>query len=309
MDDVANRLKKTARKLAAVYYVERYAPPSWAVDFVGSPLYMELVHRVICYTMDTRIKLVKKVLLERQPVNIGMDTLYNVDLMVKTFGFGGSRSGYSQACASSLAPNIAMYCQTPVFGSDGDIVHVINSIGYAFDDEEQEDYKYFIGGNRIAELVVALSKVYQLVFCCAKDNDLRKIALAFVGGGAFSYKFPGGSDEYCERVFIPALRIVLSDPVNAHVTHVGLFSACSVPSGCKKLIKSCGFKYKDHGYVPAALSDPKTLYQNAWDPHSIVGNGNAGDRSLDGYFGRSTAMGMLCFPPTNPYIVMQNMNV
>lgn len=30
--------------------------------------------------------------------------------------------------------------------------------------------------------------------------------------------------------------------------------------------------------------------------------GFAGDNSLDGYFGRSTAIGALSFPPLNPYI-------
>ena len=46
--------------------------------------------------------------------------------------------------------------------------------------------------------------------------------------------------------------------------------------------------------------DPKDcLYVNAWDPHSIVGNGNEFDNSLDGYFGRSTAMGFLSCPFIN----------
>lgn len=42
------------------------------------------------------------------------------------------------------------------------------------------------------------------------------------------------------------------------------------------------------------------LYINAWDPWSLVGNGHAGDASLDGYFGRSTPMALLCWPETNP---------
>ena len=311
--DVIKKLKKTAKQLASVY-PERYAQPSWTIDLVGSPLYMKLAHNVVCYTMDTRTELVKKVLLERQPVNIGMELLYNVDLMVKTFGFGGGKSGYTLACThTALAPNIAVYCQTPVFNDN--LVHVINSVGFAFDNDEQEDYKYFLEAKydaNYSELVNALSKMYQMVFKCAKDHKLHKIALAFVGGGAFSYKFPGGSEAYYEHVYIPALKIVLTNPDNAHVTHVGLLGADSMPSSdkkCKTLIKKCGFKYKDYGYVPAALTDPNTLYQNAWDPHSIVGNGNAGDRSLDGYFGRSTAMGMLCFPPTNPYITIESIDV
>lgn len=44
------------------------------------------------------------------------------------------------------------------------------------------------------------------------------------------------------------------------------------------------------------------LWLNAWDPHSVVGNGNMNDSSLDGYYGRSSSLGLMCFPLTNPWI-------
>jgi len=46
------------------------------------------------------------------------------------------------------------------------------------------------------------------------------------------------------------------------------------------------------------------LFQNAWDPHFVAGNGNEQDFSLDGFFGRSSAISVLTFPPTNPFIRM-----
>ena len=46
----------------------------------------------------------------------------------------------------------------------------------------------------------------------------------------------------------------------------------------------------------------KTLFVNAWDPFSMVGNGNAKDDSLDGQWGRISAMAVLCWPLTNPHI-------
>ena len=42
-----------------------------------------------------------------------------------------------------------------------------------------------------------------------------------------------------------------------------------------------------------------TLYINAWDPWSIIGNGNAGDTSLDGYWGRNSNMSVLGWSMTN----------
>lgn len=46
----------------------------------------------------------------------------------------------------------------------------------------------------------------------------------------------------------------------------------------------------------------ESLIINAWDPFSLVGNGNAGDISLDGYIGRISAAGVLSWPITNPQI-------
>ena len=45
--------------------------------------------------------------------------------------------------------------------------------------------------------------------------------------------------------------------------------------------------------------DDETLIVNAWDPHSLVGNGNAADNSLDGFVGRHTAVAVLCWPAVN----------
>ena len=50
--------------------------------------------------------------------------------------------------------------------------------------------------------------------------------------------------------------------------------------------------------------DPKDLgttaaVVNSWDPHSFPGNGNFADKSLDGWYGRSTDAGVLGNPLTN----------
>ncbi len=47
---------------------------------------------------------------------------------------------------------------------------------------------------------------------------------------------------------------------------------------------------------------PDALFVNAWDPHSLPGNGNAGDISLDGYVGRSSAVHLYGWGVSNPYL-------
>ena len=70
----------------------------------------------------------------------------------------------------------------------------------------------------------------------------------------------------------------------------------------EKIINEYSCNYEFVGKIPKILNDENTLYQNAWDPHSMVGNGNYGDNSLDGYFGRHTGIHFLCWPQTNPNI-------
>lgn len=65
--------------------------------------------------------------------------------------------------------------------------------------------------------------------------------------------------------------------------------------------------YEDIGLFPGNIENVKgnlenTLFVNAWDMLSVVGNGNALDVSLDGFIGRNTSVAILSTSLTNPYI-------
>ena len=49
-----------------------------------------------------------------------------------------------------------------------------------------------------------------------------------------------------------------------------------------------------------------TLFINAWDPWSIIGNGNDADNSLDGFWGRNSNLSVLGWSETNPYLTQGN---
>ena len=64
---------------------------------------------------------------------------------------------------------------------------------------------------------------------------------------------------------------------------------------------------EDLGWFPNLFEDPwvykpKTLFVNAWDPHSVPGNGNEADESLDGRIGRITNIAVNGTPMTNPHM-------
>ena len=48
------------------------------------------------------------------------------------------------------------------------------------------------------------------------------------------------------------------------------------------------------------------LFVNSWDPHSMLGNGNRIDDSLDGKFGRCSAIAVLGWPGTNLHVRYKN---
>jgi hypothetical protein len=62
----------------------------------------------------------------------------------------------------------------------------------------------------------------------------------------------------------------------------------------------------DGGFIPDTLDTDvdmeKTLYVNAWDPWSMIGNGNERDSSLDGHWGRCSNMAVLGWSLTNQAI-------
>ena len=106
------------------------------------------------------------------------------------------------------------------------------------------------------------------------------------------------------EAFLPALDEALSS-TRPRIELIGLMGAARdkrMAVAVKQLVQSHGYEYQPFGDIPAILFSADTLYQNAWDPHSIVGNGNAGDNSLDGFFGRFTMMHFLCWPRTNQHM-------
>ena len=120
--------------------------------------------------------------------------------------------------------------------------------------------------------------------------DVTTIAMSFVGCGAFAGLFPYSMKD---EIFIP-MFLKVNKRMNKHYKVV--FLGDEAPNGfqCIGRIPKCFNSLKDIENV---------LFVNAWDPHSIPGNGNGSDHSLDGQFGRRTAIGLLGWGLSNPKLV------
>lgn len=298
-----------AKNLRTIYH-SGYKFPPWAIEKVQNN-FDELMRSVrVYYPESASIDVVKKLYTEREPVNIETRRHYYLDKLKETFGW--STGFYSRyfADTDTLAPNIAVY--TPTFvnynGNTNTLVHIINSIGYAFDSVRQPDFKFFIKfeDNRRTELLIeAYKHVFKKIYRCAKDLKMNTVVMSMVGGNNFAvnYRGSGGTEgirAFQENVWVPAFLDVWKRNRNLKTVFMG---AESEP-GFKKLNNLMRGTFRDTGRFPsniARIEPSKTLFVNAWDPLSLPGNGNSGDHSLDGFIGRVTNIAVNGSGMTNPF--------
>lgn len=278
--------KDNFKKLYQIYY-SSFRPPKWIfkpeiwnkLDFKES---------IIFYNQKDQLEDVIKVATEREPVNIAMKRVYDRKALNSTFGWEISYYGRYYNDHKKLAPNIAIYAKTPVrAGKVNRTAHVLNLIGYAFDSRVQPDYKYF-ENKSFYTLLNRYVKVWKYAFICAKLKKLTQIHISAVGGGAFAPTNISGA-KFISQILQPAIE-----------------KARRAEDKSKKIkliwTSNPEFIVPDSFSTISQKEMNKTLYINAWDPWSMVGNGNEGDNSLDGFWGRSSALAPLCWPLSNPYI-------
>lgn len=275
-------------------YDSQYAPPKWPMEDCnwltsGTNLQGSIA---VYYHRDDNAEDVKMCMRDRQCVNIGFDTVNPRSKVT---------SGYTNMWKTSggkLPPNYALYTHTPVTSEDemfqGEWRHVFNAVGFAFDDKRQPDFEYFVVGNRTGELEKYYFRVMRLVFTCAKDLELEKVAMCYLGGSAFKTNLPTNVyGRYAEIVAQAVARAIASCHYTGELYSIGTKNE-EDKEFYQKLSTAVGRTYtRCLGRIPQAWADETTdniLFVNAWDPHSMPGNGNKGDYTLDGYCGKHSAI-------------------
>lgn len=290
-------------------YYDRYKPPSQTNEFVQSSLFETLSKKVICF-YDNNIETAKYLTSVRDLTNIENEQRFDVTMYNQIIG-EYNKSGYNMFYNknNTLPDNIALYCQAPLINSNRNI-HVINSIALGFDKNTQPDYKYFKENNWNMELLInRLSTSFTYAFQCAKILNLDSIVLSHIGGGWFSSLYPNNYND----LYIASLEKALINFYKQYPNLIQNLKLSMMGNPNPNLIQNINKMFQNNnltkhliifpiGYVPNIMDNENTLYMNAWDPHSYVGNGNKGDNSLDGFMGRNLLMHYLCCPFTNKYI-------
>ena len=244
---------------------------------------------------------------QREPVNMAMDTTLSHKACLKDY-FGYSEGYYLAASQRGrvFPEQIAILCETPVSSSGLSpqlltIAHVINVVGIAFDSPQQPDALYFSRGgysplwvadDKIVEFIGKMEVVYGFAFRAAATLG-KTLVLAAIGAGAFRPQNWKTESDFVRKVIEVAV-----EKVKHKFPQVETISAWKNPP----LLIPNGLFFPPGVYRP--IEDK--LFMNAWDPFSMPGNGNKMDRSLDGFWGRSSAISLLCWPRSNPYLKTQS---
>ena len=262
---------------ARTIYLMDTSFPKWTVNE-----HMWTTHNfsdtVVFYHKEDSLETVKKLALEREPCNIGMRRLYDADAMQRRFG-------WKHGAYDTTSPNIAVYCHATVHTPEKKFfnVHVLNLIGCALDSPRQPDFQRYKTKD---DVIGFYRNMWRLALEAVKTLKKSKFQLYNVGGGAFAGKY---GNNFTIEIFEPAFLPLVPEFEVAGIQILGY-----------------NFEQKrfNGGFIPGCLNEPtqdleNTVYVNAWDPWSLIGNGNEMDNSLDGWWGRCSNMAVLGWYKTN----------
>jgi len=221
-------------------------------------------------------------------------------------------------------------------------VHVINLVGYSFNCKEQPDYKYFLEKygesddnfyeetvdlndatqghndvtplhkNGLKELVGMYTEIWMKAFAALmhlKDEgvNIENIHIFNVGGDKASTRLAPitftdeNNNKFIEEVFVPSFTPIYEKLKRKKITIKGLVDEKDL---------SQGFVREEDFKIPNSLFEDEkngllqtTLYVNACNPWSLIGNGNSSENSLNGHWGRCSNMSVLGWGMTNVFLM------
>jgi hypothetical protein len=286
-------------ELNETYYPE-FKMPQKSIDMAKSSYLDDFAKETIVYHRgDYNKNIIYRTVCQREPTNIGNQQFYDKQLLKKYSKKWSRRTKikeYTQSYYKTyyekfqmLAPNIAVYCYTPVFfRNQTKNIHLINLIALAFDDKSQMDYRCY---KKIEDIThrnyyffIHMQECWNYAFHCAQSKGIKNLYFFGIGEGAFSLLL---DDLQIDRNYFKTAFESVYKKYHINVLNYPVDECNRIPN-----VIFSDFSEKELKNV---------LFVNAWDPHSICGNGNTSDNSLDGYFGRSSCCGILSWPLCNKY--------
>ena len=284
------------------FYDPEYRPPEWTKQIFRKYNYLAARAKIIV-TKGSNLDIVRLLITEREPTNIDGQKFYDKIKLESSFGYRYSYYQHYWKEYLELAPNFGVYTET--IARIKDIyygVHIYNAIGYAFDSQSQPDYLFLVENNfREEDILNRYKQLIANIYYFAITHKFERIIMSLVGCVSFAKLYPGGKRAF-QALWLRAFFDVYKNFNEKIITQ---FMGARSQKKTWDILQENNFE--DIGLYPDCIqqvSDLRsTLFVNAWDPHSVPGNGNKGDNSLDGYIGRCTAIQLFGWGESNPSLL------
>lgn len=313
----AQRCVNFDRRIAALraIYTPRYAFPEWKGN-VSEP---RLRTARVFYHKEDNLDLVKLVAEHREPANFSMVRHYKVDALEEQFGWPTSYYQFYYNTSTNLAPNFATYTHAKVLEANVD-VDILHAIGFAMDNAYQPDCLWLMAQDkrfRTKILKTWYVNMFSLIFAAAVRLKKTGLVMSLVGAEGMAKLYQKGAYEsdvveaFKQEVWRPALFELATRHPNMMLYFMDSKDEADMFDDYYNKHTTAWRRFGDLGEFPELLSTEgfkfaekncDLLFINACSPHTVLGNGNAMDRTIDGRIGRCTDIAVIGSPRLNPFI-------
>lgn len=295
-------LNKDSKQLEIKFldYIENYfylldnvyidcKPKEWTRKYILTEEYQRDSEKTIVFSnIDDELNIIKELTKKREPYNLSMDRIYNETKLEEKFGY---KTGKYED--EKYRKNIAIYCYTPWKDNLNNKIHLLSVYGLALDSQNQPDYIDYQKLNTDDEKDKKITDTYESIFskilqCAIYISEIKEIIVPGIGIDSFLQALHETEKERVINIFFGIFEkyIKIFKKFDLKLIY-GWYNQDS-----KKIPSDNKLEYDIKTY-PDHQNNNKTLYVNAWDPWSFVGNGHDCDYSFDGFIGERTAAAAL----------------
>jgi hypothetical protein len=320
LKEIESERRKLVGTMNTIYNTG-FGPPAWVGDiYVAKETFDRYAPKArLFYDEGAKVEEVKKVAMEREPVNmvvsgVAMKRQFDTKKMKGVFGYDTSYYQRYYTDNQKLAPNIGVLTRSQIKLDSEKLtteMYIYHAIGAALDIHTQPDYDTFVTNKEpdVSGLVRFYVSVFVKMFEAASmlkgENMIDGIVMSLVGAGAFASQYPNGNEHGMQRdVWIPAFDFARKQ---SNYKDINIVLACKDDETGPAIdhMKE-NVKANVVGLFPGFLKEgtyDKWMIVNAWDCHTIPGNGNGRDNTLDGYIGRRSAIHYFGWGLSNPHLL------
>ncbi len=271
----------------------------------------------------------------REPVNIEMDQHYDKEALKEKYGY--ECSVYNDPEAKKVSgesfsdkPNtVCVYSETYLWPTPGDdkVKHEIACLSVpapALDTAKQPHYAYYVNKTPSGSIALNQQKykkemehLAKTIVKCAIESKktafggkgIKRLVISRYGQVNFLDSLKNHDDKKAAHSIFYQSLVAEIEKEAENLKGIEIVMSELHDNSNNVMDKEFVNKLKDTGLKVGLINGDilKTartgdLIINAWDPHSVPGNGNDADPSFDGAMGKCSGIGVTGIPQLNPYL-------